>query len=82
MGVKAGKSGQEFNPIVLEKIKKLREMGFEADIQMDGGMTAETIQMCYKAGANQFSVTSHLWKAEDIDRELKWLAGVTGEVLE
>lgn len=70
MSVKAGFSGQHFNKTVLEKIKKLREMGFEGDIEMDGGMNPETVKACYGAGANQFSVTSYLWKASNIDEAL------------
>lgn len=64
MSVKVGFSGQEFNGGVLEKIKKLRERGFGGDIVVDGGLNAETISFCLAAGANQFCVTSAIWKHE------------------
>lgn len=70
MSVKAGFSGQAFNPIVLDKIRKLRERGFTGDIQMDGGINPETIFDCVQAGANQFSVTSFVWKHDSVETAL------------
>lgn len=65
MSVKAGWSGQSFNPTVLEKIKQLRSLGFSQHIVMDGGMNAETICLCARAGADQFGANNYFWKAED-----------------
>ena len=70
MSVEAGFSGQEFNPIVLNKIRELREQGFEGDIMMDGGINPKTIKSCVEAGANQFSVTSYFWKNDDLSQAL------------
>jgi ribulose-phosphate 3-epimerase len=65
MSVKVGFSGQAFNGAVLEKIKELRERGFGGDIVVDGGLNTETIPFCLAAGANQFCVTSAIWKESD-----------------
>jgi ribulose-phosphate 3-epimerase len=62
MAVKVGFSGQVFEPLVLEKIFELRESGFAGDIVVDGGMNEHSIPLCLEAGANQFSVTSAIWK--------------------
>jgi len=73
MSVQAGKSGQEFNERVVEKIKQVRKLGFGGDVQVDGGMNPTTVTMCKQAGANQFGVTSWLWEKEDIGKALEEL---------
>ncbi len=73
MSVKAGFSGQDFGEEVLPKISKLREWGYEGDIQIDGGMNKETIKRCFDRGANQFAEGSFLWKADNIDEALDYL---------
>lgn len=65
MSVKAGFSGQEFHPEIADKIKDLRNRGYQGHIVMDGGMRPETIKHCKEAGADQFGVTSYLWKSQD-----------------
>lgn len=64
MGVKAGFSEQQYID-VSEKVENLRLRGYGGDIQIDGGMNAETIPRLITCGANQFSVTSTLWQATD-----------------
>jgi ribulose-phosphate 3-epimerase len=76
MAVKAGFSGQEFNTRVIEKIKALRKMGFLGDVVVDGGMKDKTIPGCVAAGANQFSVTSDIWEADDPTLRYEELAAI------
>ncbi len=74
MAVAAGFSGQEFNRKVLGKIKKLRnELRFEKNIWVDGGVNEETIEDCVEAGANMLSVTSGIWKAKDVKKQIEKL---------
>ena len=58
MSVNPGFGGQKFIPIALDKIrltaKILQEHGSEAIIQVDGGISAETILSAYLAGARNF----------------------------
>lgn len=61
MSVKAGKSGQEFDSRILEKIKKLRSK-YLGNIEIDGGINDKTLIEAKNAGANQFCVTSFLFK--------------------
>jgi len=70
MSVKAGFSGQEFDERVLGKIEELRREGFAGAIQIDGGMKPETIRRCVKAGADEFSVTSYLWQAKNLEEAI------------
>ncbi len=66
LGVKAGTGGQGFNPIVLEKIKKMRKiLGETGKIGVDGGLNEENIKLCQKAGANVFYVGTNFWQTED-----------------
>jgi ribulose-phosphate 3-epimerase len=66
LAVKAGFSGQEFNPLVYEKIKDLRKRGYEKDIVIDGGVGPGNLKMLVEAGANVFAITSSLWQTEKV----------------
>jgi ribulose-phosphate 3-epimerase len=61
MGVKAGLSGQVFNPKVLEKIKSLKEKSF-VPIEVDGGVNDTNIVDLKNAGAERFVTTSFLFQ--------------------
>jgi ribulose-phosphate 3-epimerase len=63
MSVKAGKSGQVFEEAVVEKIKKLRSI-YLGKIEIDGGINEDTLKMSKNAGANNFCVTSALFKED------------------
>lgn len=61
MLVKAGSSGQQFNLVSIEKIKQLRAKT-QINIEVDGGVNAESIVRSKDAGATVFSVNSFLFK--------------------
>lgn len=69
MTVNPGFGGQKFIPSVLPKVEALssmvKERGLNIDIEMDGGITAETIVPCVKAGANIFVAGSAIYSKED-----------------
>ncbi len=54
MTVFPGYGGQKYIEYVNDKIKALREMAPELDIEVDGGVKASTIGMAKEAGANIF----------------------------
>ena len=64
MTVNPGFGGQSFIPAMIEKIKKLRAMIGERPItlEVDGGITVETIQSAAIAGANAFVAGSAIFK--------------------
>lgn len=64
MSVKAGKSGQEFLPEVLEKIKSLRQIT-QIPIEIDGGINEETLIAAKKESAQRFVVTSAIFQSHD-----------------
>ena len=64
MTVNPGFGGQSFIPAMIEKIGKLRAMIGERPItlEVDGGITVETIQSAASAGANAFVAGSAIFK--------------------
>ena len=76
MGVKAGASGQPFQPQVLNKIKKLREVTF-IPIEVDGGVNDKTILDIKKAGADRFIATSFLFQKGDPAKNYQSLLKLT-----
>ena len=69
MTVEPGFGGQQFLDICLPKIRRAREMvtksGLDVWIQVDGGVSAETIERCADAGADVFVAGSAVYSADD-----------------
>jgi len=73
MTVNPGFSGQGFDPSVLPKIRKLRSMRRDLDIQVDGGVKVGTVKLAAEAGANIFASCSGIFKFEDKEKAVKAL---------
>lgn len=71
MTVEPGFGGQKFLDLVLPKIRELRALvqptGKELIIQVDGGVSLETIGRCAEAGADMFVAGSAVFRADDPD---------------
>lgn len=66
MSVDAGFGGQEFNPVAIEKLTQLKaEKPEHVVLEVDGGVNANTITECGKAGADLFVVGSAIFKQND-----------------
>ncbi|MFB7780411.1 ribulose-phosphate 3-epimerase [Streptomyces bauhiniae] len=69
MTVEPGFGGQAFLDITLPKIRRTRELiarhGLEMWLQVDGGVSAETIERCAEAGADVFVAGSAVYGAKD-----------------
>ncbi|WP_121258816.1 ribulose-phosphate 3-epimerase [Nocardioides ferulae] len=72
MTVEPGFGGQKFLDLVLPKIRRARALvdkhGLETWIQVDGGVSLETIERCAEAGADVFVAGSAVYSADDPDR--------------
>ena len=84
MTVEPGFGGQKFLDLCLPKIRTARELvrkhGLETWIQVDGGVSLETIERCAEAGADVFVAGSAVYSADDPDamvRELRARAEAT-----
>jgi ribulose-phosphate 3-epimerase len=75
MTVNPGFGGQKFIHSVVPKIKQLADMIKEKDlaieIEIDGGINAETIIPCAKAGATIFVAGSAIYSKEDRSKALQ-----------
>lgn len=75
MTVNPGFGGQKFIHSVVPKVEQLsriiREKGLSIDIQIDGGINAETIIPCAKAGANVFVAGSAIYSKPDRTKALQ-----------
>jgi ribulose-phosphate 3-epimerase len=64
MSVNPGFGGQKFIPAALEKIRAVKSLAGDRpiEIEVDGGITTETIGAAHKAGANVFVAGSAIYK--------------------
>ena len=77
MSVNPGFGGQSFIPEVLEKIKTIRKMKPDLEIQIDGGINEETYKSAIEAGANNLVAGSYIFKAEDKIKAIEILKNIT-----
>jgi ribulose-phosphate 3-epimerase len=77
MTVEPGFGGQKFLDVCLPKIRRARELisaaGLEVWLQVDGGVSLETIERCAEAGADVFVAGSAVFSADDPDDMVKQL---------
>jgi ribulose-phosphate 3-epimerase len=87
MTVEPGFGGQKFLDVCLPKIRRARELisaaGLELWLQVDGGVSLDTIERCAEAGADVFVAGSAVFSAADPDamvRDLKKAAEATSSL--
>src|SRR5688500_3405603 len=72
MTVEPGFGGQRFLDLCLPKIRRTRDLmdkhGVETWLQVDGGVSLDTIERCAEAGADVFVAGSAVYSADDPDR--------------
>ena len=77
MTVEPGFGGQSFLEMCVPKIRRTRELiakhGLELWLQVDGGITPDTIEQCARAGADVFVAGSAVFKADDPDAMIESL---------
>ena len=69
MTVEPGFGGQKFLDLCLPKLRRARELadkhGLDLWLQVDGGVSADTIERCAEAGADVFVAGSAVFGADD-----------------
>ncbi|HOC12737.1 MAG TPA: ribulose-phosphate 3-epimerase [Propionicimonas sp.] len=77
MTVEPGFGGQKFLDLVLPKIRRTRKLldarGGDIWLQVDGGVSAETIERCVEAGADTFVAGSAVFSSDDPDAVVRAL---------
>ena len=78
MTVEPGFGGQKFMPETMEKVRAIRkyakELGKELDIEVDGGINADTIKIASDAGANIFVLGTGFFKSKELQSAEQILA--------
>jgi len=79
MSVNPGFGGQAFIPQAVEKIRKLRRMiderGLKVDVEVDGGINAQTARDVVAAGANVLVAGSAVFGAKDYAAAIRAIRG-------
>lgn len=77
MTVEPGFGGQKFMTDMMPKVTQIRqwisESGREIDLQVDGGVNAETAKVCVEVGANVLVAGSYLFSKPDYAAAIKTL---------
>jgi ribulose-phosphate 3-epimerase len=80
MSVQAGFGGQEFNPVALDKLRELRaKVGPNVLLEIDGGITTETIRPAAEAGAQMFVVGSAIFRNNDYSQSVAQLTRLAAD---
>ena len=70
MSVNPGFGGQKFNPVVLEKLRQLRAIGYTGLTEVDGGVSLSNLPLLHECGLDAAVMGTALFKsanpAEDI----------------
>lgn len=78
MTVEPGFGGQPFLDVMLPKIRRTRALldqhGGDIWLQVDGGISVETIERCVDAGADTFVAGSAVFSADDPDAMVRELS--------
>ena len=75
LGVEPGAQGREFDPKVIDKVRKLREYSANVKIGVDGGVSPLVAPSLIEAGANVLVSGSYLFGVEDIKQAIASLGG-------
>ena len=77
MSVEPGFGGQSFLDVVLPKLRRCREAiagsGLDVWLQVDGGVSLDTVERCAEAGADVFVAGSAVYGADDPARAVAGL---------
>ncbi|MGH3370403.1 MAG: ribulose-phosphate 3-epimerase [Nocardioidaceae bacterium] len=83
MTVEPGFGGQAFLDMCVPKIRRTRELiakhGLELWLQVDGGVSLDTIEQCADAGADVFVAGSAVFRAEDPNAMIEQLRARAGD---
>jgi ribulose-phosphate 3-epimerase len=80
MTVEPGFGGQKFLDVCVPKIRRTRQLldkhGLDLWIEIDGGVSADTIERCAEAGADVFVAGSAVYAADDPNAMVEELRGL------
>ena len=77
MTVEPGFGGQKLEPEVVDKIRAIRDSGYQGYIEADGGIREDNIRMLVENGLTVAVMGTALFYAEDIAAYIRWLHTVS-----
>jgi len=75
MTVHPGFGGQSFRADQMQKVKRARSLGGRMDIEVDGGINAETARVSIENGANVLVAGTSIFHAKDYAKAIRELRG-------
>ena len=78
MSVFPGFGGQSFMPEVLDKVRALKESGFDGEISIDGGIAEDTAPLAIDAGVDVMVAGTAVFGQEDRGAAIRVLRGQNG----
>lgn len=80
MTVHPGFGGQSFRPEMMEKVKRARDWktknGAKLDIEVDGGINADTARLSIQSGANVLVAGTSIFHSKDYAETIRELRGI------
>ncbi len=70
MSVNPGSYGGRFLPSTLKKVKALRKIKPDLNIEVDGGISDKTISLAHLNGSNMFVLGSYFQKSRNVSKSL------------
>lgn len=85
MGVEPGFGGQKFIPATVEKVRAVRaeigRRGLGVEVEVDGGMSAETAPLCVEAGADVIVAGTAVFRSPDPGEAMRAIRARCGAAL-
>jgi ribulose-phosphate 3-epimerase len=81
MTVHPGFGGQPFRADQMQKVKRARSLKGTIDIEVDGGINAETARVSIENGANVLVAGTSIFRAKDYAKAIRELRGDPGTEL-
>ena len=78
MTVHPGFGGQKFRADQMEKLQRAKSLNGKIDIQVDGGINAETARISIQSGANVLVAGTSIFKTNDYAKAIRDLRGPGG----
>ena len=79
MTVNPGFSNQSYIPDVERKIRALRKLAPDVDIEVDGGINQQTIERAAESGANKFGAASAIFAQSNVKKAIDDLKKLASE---
>ena len=76
MTVEPGFGGQKLDEHVLHKIRELREMGYQGEIEADGGIREDNLQMLTENGLTVAVMGTALFRNQDMKAAIRRMHGI------